>query len=94
MIAVIIFVTAAWVAPSSAATNAKIVITDVTPTELSPGDKKDVTLTVKNQGGSDARHITMNFQNGDQVSLIGSSTVHIASLNAWCSKEIPIAGTI
>lgn len=90
LIAVVTLVTAALVAPSNAATDAKIVITDVTPTELSPGDKKDVTLTVKNQGGSDARHITMNFQSGESVSLIGSSTVHIASLNAWCSKEIPI----
>ena len=89
-IVVLIFLTAALVAPSNAATNAKIVIIDVTPTALAPGDIKDVSLTVKNQGGSDARHITMNFQNGDHVSLIGSSTVHIASLNAWCSKEIPI----
>ncbi len=89
-IAVLIFVTAALVAPSNAATNAKIVIIDVAPTALSPGDIKDVSLTVKNQGGRDARHITLNFQNGDHVSLIGSSTVHIASLNAWCSKEIPI----
>ena len=89
-IVVLIFVMAALVAPSNAATNAKIVIIDVTPTELAPGDIKDVSLTVKNQGGSDARHITLNFQNGDHVSLIGSSTVHIASLNAWCSKEIPI----
>jgi len=89
-IAVLIFVMAALVAPSNAATDAKIVIVDVTPTELAPGDIKDVTLTVKNQGGRDARHITMNFQNGDHVSLIGSSTVHIASLNAWSSKEIPI----
>ena len=89
-ITAIIIITVALVAPSNAATNAKIVITDVRPTELVPGDIKDVLLTVKNQGGKDARHITMNFQNGDHVSLIGSSTVHIASLNAWCSKEIPI----
>ncbi|MGB7001994.1 MAG: hypothetical protein WBE22_08295 [Halobacteriota archaeon] len=90
LIAVLIFVTAALVAPSNAVTNAKIVIIDVAPTALAPGDIKDVSLTVKNQGGRDARHITLNFQNGDHVSLIGSSTVHIASLNAWCSKEIPI----
>ena len=90
LIAVVTIVTAALVAPLNAATDAKIVITDVTPTELAPGDIKDVSLTVKNQGGSDARHITLNFQNGDHVSLIGTSTVHIASLNAWCSKEIPI----
>lgn len=90
LIAILIFVTAALVAPSSAATNANIVITDVSPTELSPGDKKEITLTVKNQGGRDARHITMKFQNSDHISLIGSSTVYISSINAWCSKEIPI----
>ena len=90
IIAVLLFVTAAGIAPSSAAANANIVITDVTPTDLSPGDIKEITLTVKNQGGTDARHITMNFQNSDDISLIGSSTVYISSLNAWCSKEIPI----
>nr|CBH39582.1 hypothetical protein BSM_30610 [uncultured archaeon] len=90
IIAVLLFVTAALVAPSSAATNANIVITDVTPTELSPDDIKEITLTVKNQGGRDARHITMNFQNSDHISLIGSSTVYISSINAWCSKGIPI----
>jgi len=90
LIATLIFVTAALVAPSSAAANANIVITDVTPTELSPGDIKEVTLTVKNQGGRDARHITMNFQNSDHIALIGSSTVYISSINAWCSKEISI----
>jgi hypothetical protein len=61
LIAILIFVTVALVAPSSAATNANIVITEVTPTDLSPGDIKEVTLIVKNQGGGDARHITMNF---------------------------------
>jgi hypothetical protein len=90
LIATFIFVTAALVAPSSAGTNANIVITEVTPTDLSPGDIKEITLTVKNQGGGDARHITMNFQNSDHISLIGSSTVYISSLNAWCSKGIPI----
>ena len=90
IIAVLFFVTAAWVAPSRAGTNANIIITDVTSTELSPGDIKEVTLTVKNQGGRDARHITMNFQNSDYIALIGSSTVYVHSLNAWWSKEIPI----
>ena len=90
LIAVLLFVAAAWVAPASAAANANIIITDVIPTDLSPGDIKEITLTVKNQGGTDARHITMNFQTSDPISLIGSSTVYISSLNAWCSKEIPI----
>ncbi|NQE46432.1 hypothetical protein C5S31_10460 [ANME-1 cluster archaeon GoMg2] len=90
LIATLIFLTAVGIAPVNAAAHANIVITDVTPTEFSPGDIKEVTFTVKNEGGHDARHITMNFQNSDHVSLIGSSTVHIASISAWCSKEIPI----
>ena len=47
---------------SSAGTDAKIVITGVKPTELSPGDTKEITLTVKNGGSNDARQITFNFQ--------------------------------
>ncbi len=78
------------IAPSSAAADANVVITDVTPTELSPGDLKEITLNVKNEGGCDARHITMNFLSIDYISLIGSSTVYISSLNAWCSKEVSI----
>ncbi len=90
IIAVLLFVAVAWIAPASAAANANIVITEVTPTDLSPGDVKEITLTVKNQGGRDARHISMDFQKSDHISLIGSSTVYISSINAWCSKEIPI----
>ena len=78
------------IAPSSAAADANVVITAVTPTELSPGDLKEITLNVKNEGGCDARHITMNFLSIDNISLIGSSTVYISSLNAWCSKEVSI----
>jgi len=78
------------IAPSSAAADANVVITDVTPTELSPGDLKEITLNVKNEGGCDARHITMNFLSIDYISLIGPSTVYISSLNAWCSKEVSI----
>jgi len=47
-IVIFIFVMAALVAPSNAATNAKIVIIDVTPTALAPGDIMGVSLTVKN----------------------------------------------
>nr|QNO53473.1 hypothetical protein HCHKDHBN_00044 [Methanosarcinales archaeon ANME-1 ERB6] len=32
----------------------------------------------------------MNFLSIDHISLIGSSTVYISSLNAWCSKEVLI----
>lgn len=90
LIAVLLLVTAAWVAPSGAATDANIVVIGVTPTDLSPGDIKEVTLTVKNQGGRDARHITLNFQSSDEIALIGTSTVYISSINAWSSKEIHI----
>ena len=78
------------IAPSSAAADANIVITDVTPSDLSPGDLKEITFNVKNEGGCDARHITMNFLSIDNISLIGSSTVYISSLNAWCSTEVSI----
>nr|QNO53469.1 hypothetical protein HCHKDHBN_00040 [Methanosarcinales archaeon ANME-1 ERB6] len=47
------------IAPSSAAADANIVVTEVTPTDLSPGDIKEIALTVKNEGGCDARHITI-----------------------------------
>jgi hypothetical protein len=75
---------------SSAGSNANIVITDVTPTNLSPGDTAEITLMIKNDGSRDARHITLNFQNTDDVAIIGSSTSYIHSINAWCSKEITI----
>jgi hypothetical protein len=84
------FAVGGGIAPSSAAANANIVVTEVTPTDLSPGDIKEIALTVKNQGGCDARHITMNFLSIDHISLIGSSTVYISSINAWCSKEVLI----
>jgi hypothetical protein len=81
---------AVGVAPANAAADAKIVITKVIPADLAPGDIKEVTLTVKNQGGREARHITLNFESAEGVSLIGSSTVHIASLSEWGSKDVPI----
>jgi hypothetical protein len=73
-----------------AGTHANIVITNVTPTNLAPGDSKEITLTVKNDGSRNARHITLNFQSSDYISVIGSSTEYIHSINAWCSKEVKI----
>jgi len=90
LLAVLTLVMAVEVAPANAAADAKIVITKVTPADLAPGDIKEVTLTVKNQGGQEARHITLNFESAEGISLIGSSTVHIASLSEWGSKEVPI----
>ena len=71
----------------SGGANANVVITNVEPTELSPGDTKDIVLTIKNAGAKDARHITLNFQGGQYISVIGSSSIYIHSINAWCSEE-------
>ncbi|MEA3488121.1 MAG: hypothetical protein U9R10_02585 [Euryarchaeota archaeon] len=90
LLAALALVMAVGVAPANAAADAKIVITKVTPADLAPGDIKEVTLTVKNQGGHEARHITLNFDSTEGISLIGASTVHIASLSEWGSKEVPI----
>jgi uncharacterized membrane protein len=75
------------IAPSSSAgTDAKIVITGVKPTELSPGDTKAIT----NGGSNDARQITFNFQESQHISVVGSSSVYINSINGWCSKDVVI----
>jgi hypothetical protein len=79
------------IAPSSSAgTDAKIVITGVKPTELAPGDTKAITLTVKNGGSNDARQITFNFQESQHISVVGSSSVYINSINGRCSKDVVI----
>jgi hypothetical protein len=75
---------------SSAGTDANIVITGIKPTELSPGDTKEITLTVKNAGSNDARQITFNFQESQYISVVGSSSVYINSINGWCSKDVVI----
>jgi hypothetical protein len=75
---------------SSAGTDAKIAITGVKPTELSPGDTKAITLTVKNGGSNDARQITFNFQESQYISVVGPSSVFINSINGWCSKDVVI----
>ncbi|NAT10077.1 hypothetical protein C4E22_00725 [ANME-1 cluster archaeon AG-394-G06] len=69
-----------------------VVITDVEPTEFHPGETKEVVLTVKNNGGVDAKDITLEFdvQNTKYVSLIGLTVVQINTLNSWCSKEVKI----
>ena len=77
------------IAPAEAAFSS-VTITDVTPTELHPGDTCKVTVTVKNNGGMDARDIRLAFQGTETVSLIGPTVVHINTLNSWCSKEVEI----
>lgn len=75
---------------STDAAFSSITITDVEPTELHPGDTKEVTVMVKNNGGRDARDIRLEFQGTKIVSLVGPTVVHINTLNSWCTKEVKI----
>jgi len=76
--------------PAADAAFSSITITDVKPTELHPGDTRAVTVTVKNNGGRDARDIRLAFQGTETLSLIGPTVAHINTLNSWCSKEVGI----
>ena len=77
------------VVPADAAFSS-VTITEVMPTELHPGDTREVTVTVKNNGGRDARDIILAFQGTETVSLVGPTVAHINTLNSWCSKEVEI----
>jgi len=78
-----------FIAPAEAAFSS-VTITDVTPTELYPGDTKEVTVTVENNGGRDAKDIRLAFQGTEIVSLVGPTVAQINTLNSWCSKEVKI----
>ncbi|MBE0516202.1 MAG: PGF-CTERM sorting domain-containing protein [Methanophagales archaeon] len=78
------------VIPTATATFSSITITDVTPTEFSPGDTREVIVTVKNNGGTDARDIKLAFQGTEIVSLVGPTVAQIDTLNSWTSKEVKI----
>jgi len=47
--------------PPADAAFASVTITDARPTELHPGDTKEVTVTVMNNGGRDAKDIRLAF---------------------------------
>ena len=81
---------ACLVAPVSAGTDASIVIATVKPTELLPGETKTLTLTIQNAGSYDAKHITLNFQESQYISVVGTSSVSIPSLGGWCSRDVTI----
>jgi len=78
------------VPPLSAGTNANIVLANVKPTELLPGETKTLTLSMQNVGSYDAKHITLNFQETQYISVVGSSSVSIASLDGWSSKDVTV----
>ena len=67
-----------------------VVITDVEPTDFHPGETKDVVLTVKNNGGRDAKDVMLIFGDSDFISLVGPTVAQINTLNSWCSKEVKI----
>ncbi|RCV65270.1 hypothetical protein C5S53_04640 [Methanophagales archaeon] len=67
-----------------------VVITDVEPTEFHPGETKDVVLTVKNNGGRDARDVKLIFEGTESVSLIGPTVAQLNMLNSWSEKEVKI----
>ena len=67
-----------------------VVITDVEPTEFHPGETKDVVLTVKNNGGRDAKDVRLIFEGTEYVSLVGPTVFQINTLNSWCENEVKV----
>jgi hypothetical protein len=47
-------------------------------------------VTVKNNGGRDAKDIRLAFQGTEILSLVGPTVLHINTLNSWNSKEVLI----
>lgn len=84
----IVAVLACLIAPISAGTNANVVIANVKPTELLPGETKTLTVTLQNGGSYDAKHVTLNFQESQYISVVGSSSVYAGSINGWSSKDV------
>ncbi len=76
--------------PQADAAFASVTITDARPTELHPGDTKEVTVTVKNNGGRDAKDIRLAFQGTDNLSVIGPTVAQINTLISWQSKDVVI----
>jgi len=75
---------------ASAEAFSSIILTDVTPTEFSPGDTSEVIVTVKDNGGRDAKNVRLSFQGTEVLSLVGPTVTHINTLNSWMSKQVTI----
>ncbi|HDS45953.1 MAG TPA: hypothetical protein ENN68_07695 [Methanomicrobia archaeon] len=86
----IVAILASLVAPLSAGTDANVVITNVKPTELLPGETKTLTVTLKNGGSCDAKHVTLNFEESQYISVVGSSSIYAGSISGWCSRDVPV----
>jgi len=86
----IVAVLACLVAPISAGTDANVVIANVKPTKVLPGETKTLTVTLQNGGSYDAKHVTLNFQESQYISVVGSSSVYAGSINGWGSKDVTV----
>jgi hypothetical protein len=86
----IVALLACIVAPVSAGIDASIVIKNVKPTELLPGETKTLTVTLQNGGSYDAKHVTLNFEDTEYISVVGPSSVSARSLSGWSSKDVTI----
>jgi len=86
----IVAVLACLVAPISAGTDANVVIANVKPTKILPGETKTLTVTLQNGGSYDAKHVTLNFQESQYISVVGSSSVYAGSINGWGSKDVTV----
>ena len=72
------------VVPAEARVTA-ITITYVTPTELHPGETREVVTIIKNDGGITAKNIRLKWQPTEFISFIGPTSFHINTLIKWQS---------
>ena len=86
----IMAVLASLVAPVSAGSDANVVIANVKPTNLLPGETKTLTVTLQNGGSYDAKHVTLNFQESQYISVVGSSSVYAGSISGWSTKDVTV----
>jgi len=77
--------------PTVEASHSAIIIDDVDYVdEFAPGESTIVTITLRNNGGLDAANIMILFQNTEQLSVIGSNSIHIRNIDSWREKEIEV----
>ncbi|HDS44730.1 MAG TPA: hypothetical protein ENN68_01295 [Methanomicrobia archaeon] len=74
--------------PTASAVFSSITFTDVQPREFTPGETREIIVTVKNNGGRDAKDVRLAFQGTSVLSLVGPTVAHIDTLISWTSKEV------
>ena len=92
VIAIILFsITLSIYMPTVESSHSAIIIDDVDYVdEFTPGESTIVTITLRNNGGLDAANIMILFQDTEQLSIIGSNSIHIRSLDSFREKEIEV----